>query len=187
MFRVSLRSLVTDPDLALLVESHQTASRAFLQQVSQAWMEQRERFTREHLEHWMELVLEEHRINDYHTNVIWDTRLRCRQCQTGLRLLGTTHGPALDIEAGIYYANFPRGCYPKTLQPAVVVILSGGVFPERNPMLPVLQDNAAKELIALAKADDRTAFWEMAGLLMPVENIDACWRGTRKNIGKGDA
>ena len=44
-------------------------------------------------------------------------------------------------------------------------------------------DNAMQELLELAKAGDRLGFSAVAGCLMPKEEVDECWAGTRTRLG----
>ena len=46
-----------------------------------------------------------------------------------------------------------------------------------------LADNAAEELVDLARAHERKAFWALAACLMPVEQIAECWDGCRARLG----
>jgi len=48
-------------------------------------------------------------------------------------------------------------------------------------------DYAVAELVALARAGQLEAFEELARLLMPVEEVEACWQGTRARLGFTDA
>jgi len=43
-------------------------------------------------------------------------------------------------------------------------------------------DNVSKELIDLARAGDELGFRRLAACVMPVEEIDECWVGTRGRL-----
>ena len=46
----------------------------------------------------------------------------------------------------------------------------------------ILDDNTIKELIDLARQDDAAGFHELAACLMPIEDIQECWEGTRQRL-----
>lgn len=45
-----------------------------------------------------------------------------------------------------------------------------------------VSDNATEELLALAKSGDRAGFKELASVLMPMDEVDECWEGTRRRL-----
>ncbi len=48
-----------------------------------------------------------------------------------------------------------------------------------------LADNASQELVDLARAGDRDGFTALAGCLMPADEVEECWAGTRQRLGLG--
>ncbi|MDP3937832.1 MAG: hypothetical protein Q8R92_06820 [Deltaproteobacteria bacterium] len=58
--------------------------------------------------------------------------------------------------------------------------------PSVTPVTP-WEDNIAKELTDLARAGDAPGFRRLAACVMPVEEIDECWAGTRGRLGLNDA
>ncbi len=44
-------------------------------------------------------------------------------------------------------------------------------------------DNAAEELVALARGGDRAGFDALASCLMPVDQVAECWAGARRRLG----
>ena len=47
---------------------------------------------------------------------------------------------------------------------------------------PLVADNAVEELVDLARANERAAFWALAECLMSAENIAGCWAGCRARL-----
>lgn len=46
------------------------------------------------------------------------------------------------------------------------------------------ESNVSRELVDLAKQGKREEFFEMARCVMPVDHVEACWRGTLQRLGK---
>ena len=48
------------------------------------------------------------------------------------------------------------------------------------------RDNASGELVGLARACDYGGFRALASCLMPIDEIEECWRGARARLGRSD-
>ena len=55
--------------------------------------------------------------------------------------------------------------------------------PWRWPDETVEGDNVAQELVELVQAGDEAGFRALAGCVMPVDEVDECWCGTRARLG----